>query len=697
MEYRDNVICVTREELTYGNDPIIKDGTFRSLQARKQLRVVHRGGGEGNRALIVYSSLPEKYRARFEALKGDPAEILKQQELQMKTRIKTDEAARTFYEDYRYEMGGMETCLSDKLKAEYTLNASVLGRLIADMDRRAAKARALNNRRTDLWDILLAESEQYREEYGHTLPANLSRLKAKIRDFRRDGYAALISGKVGNVSTVKITEEGGRFLIALKRSRTPVYTDSQIFEEYNHVAPLRKWKQLKSIRSMAMWFKRPEIEPLWWDAVYGELSAHQRYGRKHRTELPGRRDSLWYGDGTKLNLYYQDEEGNVRTTMVYEVVDAYSEVLLGYYISDRENFEAQYHAYRMAVQVARHKPYEIVHDNQGGHKRLAKKKGKGKGEEQEGFFDKICHIHRATAPYSGQSKTIESIFGRFQQQVLHKDWRFTGMNVTAKKANSRANLEFVAANDDRLFTLDELKEHYAEARRAWNEAPHPATGVPRIEMYEQSVNEETDAVTPLDMVDMFWIWTKNPVTFTSSGIEVTIGSITRPYEVLAAPGKPDHEWRRKNTYRKFHVKYDPDDLRSVRLYWEDRAGNLRFERVAEFYLGIHRAIQDQTEDEAAFIRQEQEANLRDRIERQVIAKEIEYAYGVAPEQNGLTTPDLKGIPAEAQREIDRRTKKYSRDPEELQIGRVTKKQSNLTLDQLDGQIHFDQRKVAGKL
>ena len=37
-------------------------------------------------------------------------------------------------------------------------------------------------------------------------------------------------------------------------------------------------------------------------------------------------------------------------TMVYEVIDAYSEVLLGYYISDTENFEAQYNAYRMAIQ-----------------------------------------------------------------------------------------------------------------------------------------------------------------------------------------------------------------------------------------------------------------------------------------------------------------------------------------------------------
>ena len=472
----------------------------------------------------------------------------------------------------------------------------------------------------------------------------------------------------------------------------PVYNDTQIFNEYNRIAPERGWKPLMSKRSMAQWFNRPDIEPLWYDAVHGEMAAYQRYGRKHKTELPQRRDALWYGDGTKLNLYYRDEDGKMRTTMVYEVVDAYSEVLLGYYINDHEDFEAQYNAYRMAIQKSGHKPFEIVHDNQGGHKKLNRKEG----EEKEGFFDRICHIHRPTAPYSGQSKTIESIFYRFQWQELHKDWRFTGMNVTTKKANSRPNLEFVEKNKNQLFTLAELKERYAEARKAWNEAPHPATGIPRIEMYERSVNEETDVVTVHDMIDIFWIWASKPVTFTDSGIEVTIGKIKKPYEVFAAPGEPDHEWRRRNTYRQFYVKYDPNDLRSIRLYWKDKAGNLRFERVAEPYMLIHRAIQDQTEGEAAFIRQEQEANVRDRIERQVIAKEIEYAYGVAPEQHGLNTPDLKGVTAEVQREIDRRTKKYSRDPEEYKLGRATKKASLLTYDQLQDKT-VDYKRVAGKL
>ena len=691
MEYFENELCVTYEELTSGNDPVISGATLRQNIKRGNIRRAQRGGGEGSYALIIYSSLPEKYKIRFVERKGDPEQILKQQ--RMRDRVKTDDKARSFYEDYRYEMNGVETGLSDKLKAEYTLNASVLNALIYDLEDKTTSRKMLGNSLATLWENVAATSENLRDIYHHTLPENQARLREKIRRYKKEGYISLISGKVGNKSTVKIIPEMGRQLIALRRSRVPVYNYAQIFDEINRIALEKDWKPLKSKRSMVQWFERPEIEPLWYDAVFGELAAHQRYGRKHKTKLPDRRDTLWYGDGTKLNLYYRDEEGKIRTTMVYEVIAAYSEVLLGYYISDHENFEAQYNAYRMAIQVSGHKPFEIVHDNQGGHKRLEKEKD----SKEVGFFDLICHIHRPTAPYSGQSKTIESIFGRFQSQELHKDWRFTGMNITATKAESRPNLEFIEENKDQLFTLDELKAHYAEARRAWNAAPHPATGIPRIEMYEKSENEETDVVTVHDMVDIFWIWAKRPVTFTDQGIQITIGSLKKPYEVFSAPGEPDHEWRRKNTYRKFYVKYDPNDLRSIRLYWKDNAGQLRFERVAEPYMVVHRAIQDQAEGEAEFIRREQEANIRDRIERQVIAKEIEYAYGVAPEQNGLSTPKLKGVTKEVQREIDRRTRKYSRDPEEIGLGRTTKKASLMTWDQLKENNEVDYRKVAGKL
>ena len=147
------------------------------------------------------------------------------------------------------------------------------------------------------------------------------------------------------------------------------------------------------------------------------------------------------------------------------------------------------------------------------------------------------------------------------------------------------------------------------------------------------------------------------------------------------------------------VKYDPYDFSSVRLYWKDKAGELRFERVAEPYLLIHRAIQEQTEGEAAFIRAQQTATEQSRIERQVAAKEIEYAEGVAPEQNGLVTPDLKGVSADVQRQIDRRTRKYSAAPEELSLGKWTKRVSSIDFaDMLEQKkIEMDAKKVAGKL
>lgn len=692
MEYCDKTLCVTYEELTGGDDPVINSETLRSNITRGNIRKIRRGGGENTPALIVWSSLPEKYRTRYMERYGNPEERMAEQ--RMRDKVKTDGEARKYYEEYRYDMNGKENSLPEKMIEEYTLNASVLNALAADLGNKALLTRMLNNNKRDLWPLIADECEQLREIYGHTLPANLSRLKEKIRMYKKHGYMSLISGKLGNSSTVKITGNAGEWIIAKKRSKTPVYTDTQIFDEYNKVAAERGWKTLKSRRGLALWLSRPDVKPLWWGAVHGETAANQKFKRMHRTEMPSRRDSLWYGDGTKLNLYYRDEDGKIRTTMVYEVIDAYSEVMLGYWISDSEDYEAQYHAYRMAIQTSGHKPYEIVHDNQGGHKKLARKGKDAEGEPD--FFGKICHIHRATAPYNPQSKTIESLFGRFQRQVLHKDWRFTGQNITAKRDDSRPDVEFIEKNKDALYTLDELKERYAEARREWNSMPHPATGVPRMEMYEKSVNDETDTVTVYDMIDIFWMWLGRPATFTGYGIEVTIGGRKRAYEVFAAPGTPDHEWRSRNTGQKFYIKYDPYDTYSIRLYKEDGAGNLRFERTAEPYRMVPRAMQDQKEGDAAFIRQEQEADRRDRIERQVAAKKIEYAHGTAPELYGLRTPGLKGVTAETQREIDRRTKKYVCNPEEVSLGRRMKNISNITDFDMEP-ITIDTKKTAEKL
>lgn len=685
MEFYNKILCVTFEELTSG-DAVIKGDTLIKNVGRGNIQCARQGKGEGNYALYVYASLPKKYRMKFEEKYGDPQSIMEKQEL--KDYMQVDEEARRFYETFEYDLNGVQTRLSQKLIDEYTLNASVLKMLQARMNELQATTHALGGgRRSDLWNIVFKQCEKLRESFGHTLPKNLARLKVKMSTFKKEGYPSLISGKIGNKNTLKITEEAARRLVALKRSRVPVLTDSQIFERFNEECEHKGWKPLKSISGMKAWFMNPAIQPLWYDAVFGEHKLHQKFDRRHKTELPQMRDALWYGDGTKLNLYYKDEDGKVRTTGVYEVIDAYSECLLGFCISDSEDYEAQYMSYRMAIQVSGHKPYEIVYDNQGGHKKL---------ENQE-FFKKLCHIHRTTTPYNGASKTIENLFYRLQSQVFHKEWNFTGQNITTKKDISRPNLEFIEANKANLPTLDELKAMYVTFRNEWNEMAHPATGERRIDMYNKSVNPETPVVTPSDMVEMFWVQADRMSTFTSSGIEVTIKGKKRAYEVMSSPGVPDIEWRRKHTYQKFVVKYDPYDYTSIRLYWKDKAGELRFERVAEPYIVIHRAIQEQTDGEALFIRQQREATEQSRVERQVEARNLEYDEGVAPEQHGLASPRLKGLSADMQRQIDRRVRKYRGQPEELSIGKATKKVSNMDWSQECQVLEFDDVKTLGKI
>ena len=116
---------------------------------------------------------------------------------------------------------------------------------------------------------------------------------------------ALISGKMGNSNTRILTPDAVEYIIALKRSSTPVYNNRQIFEEFNRVAPDNGWKQLKSVDYITKILSQPETEQMWYDAVHGELKSNQRYSRKNQTEMASKRDALWYGDGTRLNLYYQ--------------------------------------------------------------------------------------------------------------------------------------------------------------------------------------------------------------------------------------------------------------------------------------------------------------------------------------------------------------------------------------------------------
>lgn len=671
MEWYGNSIAVTVQDLTRSDDgEAVMSRDVYDWNARKEnFNVLRLGKGLGSYALIEYHSLPLRFRERFEAKYGDPEKSMRQEQ----STLPEDAAAREFFRTYRLPSG---ESIPEEKQAEYIINARVLNLLRDTLGTQKAMRRACNNNTPIIWSNLFDLAEQLRELYGHTLPKSEGRLRDKLRQYTRVGYGCLVSGKFGNGNTLKITKAAGRQIVALRRSRVPVYTTQQLFDEFNRIAERRGWKPLRSKNALVQYLERPDVKPLWYDAVYGEYAAKQLFARQNKTDMPLVRDALWYGDGTKLNLFYKDYEGGklvVKTVQVYEVVDAYSEMLLGYHISPTENFDAQWRAFRMAVETAGHKPFEIVTDNQGGQKK----------EVARQFFASICQVARSAAPYNARAKSIESLFGRFQAQELHKDWRFTGGNISSKEA-WKINREMLAANKENLYTYEEMVAAYAKARQAWNAGRHHAAEMSREEMYRTSVNPASVPVSEYDMVEMFWVRTDRPSIFTAAGITITYQKRDYTFEVLNAEGLPDMEWRSRNTGRSFIVRFDPLKMDRALLYAETPMG-LRFETEAYPYVTVHRALQEQSEGEMDFIRWNDRANKRERVRRQIENHALEMEYGVAPEQHGLRTPALRGISnAEFERLADTLVVVPSESASQpIEPGEYTKAVSNMDYDPME--------------
>ncbi len=68
--------------------------------------------------------------------------------------------------------------------------------------------RACNNNTPVIWSNIFATAEELRQAYGHTLPKSEARLRDKLRQYTKEGYACLVSGKFCNANTLKNYQSG---------------------------------------------------------------------------------------------------------------------------------------------------------------------------------------------------------------------------------------------------------------------------------------------------------------------------------------------------------------------------------------------------------------------------------------------------------------------------------------------------------
>lgn len=257
MEYYGKILCISYNDLTNDDRPVIReDGkadysksralrghhpsmlsmeelapimsvpNYKKLAARKEINVVRQGKGLGSYALIEIATMPLRFQERIKLKYGEMKEDILRNWFIGHYHI--DAKAREFYTRFRFDNG--DTLPPEHIQ-EYTVNASVIEAVLRAMDdatfmRKAMKAGPVN------WGELAGAISYYQAEFGHTLPVSSNRFKKRVNDFKSNGYESLISRKFMNQNRRKVTYDIERLLLSIDGQPEQPF-NTTVWEQYN--------------------------------------------------------------------------------------------------------------------------------------------------------------------------------------------------------------------------------------------------------------------------------------------------------------------------------------------------------------------------------------------------------------------------------------------------------------------------------
>ena len=256
MEYFGKILCISANDLTYDDRPVIINGqpdyshsrvldgrdpstlsaeilapimsvpNYKQLKARGQINVVRSGKGLGNCALVEVATLPVRFRERIQEKYGEmKVDILRDWFAQ---HYVMDAKARAFYTRFRFDNG---EALPPEHINEYTVNASVLQAVIALLNDTKILRKAMQGGGVN-WSEMAGAISYYQAEFGHTLPLSTNRFKARVNEFRESGYECLISKKFQNQNKRKVTYTIERLVLSLAAQKERPYA-TVVMEMYN--------------------------------------------------------------------------------------------------------------------------------------------------------------------------------------------------------------------------------------------------------------------------------------------------------------------------------------------------------------------------------------------------------------------------------------------------------------------------------
>jgi len=226
----NNHIVVTKEELVpdWYTWPNLKS-TISRYQDKpygiKRLQL----GGNGRQLLVAYDSLPPHIQQGL----GDPRKV--NHILERYYKIDSD-AVAYYASEFKFPDGSY---LDQEHQEEYIINASVLQAIIklrsARESERHSKGKTLKGIPSTLCSDAISFQKVLHTKHRvqHTIPESYKHFSQTLKEFEKDGYSTLVSGKHKNANRRKVTDATLELLNNLFAGQSYKPTATEIAKQYD--------------------------------------------------------------------------------------------------------------------------------------------------------------------------------------------------------------------------------------------------------------------------------------------------------------------------------------------------------------------------------------------------------------------------------------------------------------------------------
>lgn len=506
------------------------------------------------KVLIEYETLKPKYKELIQTRFGNPYDALAKEPI--KKMVEKDLEAERFY--MRHEFNGTDKLPVEKIK-EYTTAASWLN-MLAKVDDNKREIKKLLNLNIAEFFVKVSEIIET-EKIG--LPATYLRLRAKINEYKEQGYPLLIHKQYGNANAKKVNTEHAEATMLEMISNNHQFDDVFVCYQYNKWAVENNLKQITP--ATVGNYRRDNLALVIGDRE-GKNAFNEKFIREVKGLLPQTPLALVEHDDNNLDFLFQDQDKYAFNKYVsIVVIDSRTKLVLGYsYAHGKEPDQWQvHHAYLDAMYYIRsltggwYLPFEIKSD-------------KWAIKSLTPFYNKIARFIPASHGNKHRGY-IEPFFSsplwkRSQKLVSNNNWsgnnmtaKFRGVNEDVLRMNAKNRPMIGTEAEQQIENFFHLLRHMPDMKRIDMEA------CSKEELFLQEWAKLSDAdkrpITDEQFLLTFGIRHEpkhtDGIRITNRGVEPQIKNIKYSYDL------PETWMYNKMVGEKVEVYYDPFDMSRV--------------------------------------------------------------------------------------------------------------------------------------